>query len=111
MNLRALASGLLTFTAFAHVLEHLLRSHAPGMLIAGIVYGVLGTWLRWWPGKLALIVCAILPALGGLGGTQQLLAAPAIDPILAGMVAIDAVVVACCVVCLVRGAAGAPAKP
>jgi hypothetical protein len=110
MNLRALASGSLAFTGFAHVLEHLLRSHDRGMLIAGIVYFALGVWLRR-PGKLPLIAGAILPALGGLAGTQQLLAAPAIDPILAGMVAIDALVVVCCVVCLVRGEASAPAKP
>jgi len=102
VNLRAVASGLLTFTGFAHVLEHWLRSREQGMLIAGIVYFALGVWLRR-PGKLPLIAGAILPALGGLGGTQQLLAAPALDPILAGMVAIDAVVVVCCVVCLVRG--------
>jgi hypothetical protein len=110
MNPRAIASGLLTFTGFAHVLEYWLRSHDQGMLIAGIVYFALGVWLRR-PGKLPLIASAILPALGGLGGAQQLLAAPALDPILAGMVAIDAVVVACCVVCLVRGEAVAPAKP
>ena len=110
MNLRVLASGLLTFTGFAHVLEYWLRSHDPGMLIAGIVYFALGVWLRR-PGKLPLIAGTILPALGGLGGTQQLLAAPALDAVLAGMVAIDAVVVVCCVACLVRGEASAPAKP
>ncbi len=102
MNPRAIAGGLLLFTGFAHVLEHWLRSQSREMLIAGIVYFALGVWLRR-PGKLPLIAGSVLPALGGLGGAQQLLAAPAIDPILAGMIAIDLVVVACCVTCLLRG--------
>ena len=102
MNARMLASGLLLFTGFAHVLEYWLRSQAQTMLIAGIIYFALGVWLRR-PGKAPLIASALLPALGGLGGTQQLLAAAgAVDPILAGMVAIDAVVVVCCVWSLVK---------
>ena len=102
MSHRALASGLLLFTGFAHVLEYWLRSHVQTMLIAGIVYFALGVWLRR-PGKAPLIASAILPALGGLGGAQQLAGAGALDPILAGMVAIDVVVVVCCVLCLVKG--------
>jgi hypothetical protein len=102
MTPAALASWLLVFTGFAHVLEHWLRSHESGMLIAGIVYFALGVWLRR-PSKPALIASAVLPALGGLGGTQQLVAAGRFDPILAGMIAIDAVVVVCCVIALMRG--------
>lgn len=108
MNPTSLASGLLVFTGFAHVLEHWLRSHENGMLIAGIVYFALGVWLRR-PSKPTLIAGALLPALGGLGGTQQLVAGR-FDPILAGMVAIDAIVVVCCVTALMRGrTAGASA--
>ena len=108
MSPRTIASSLLLFTGFAHVLEYWLRSGAQTMLIAGIVYFALGVWLRR-AGKLPLVASAILPALGGLGGAQQLAASGAIDPILAGMIAIDAVVVACCVWALARGeAASAP---
>jgi hypothetical protein len=107
VNTRALASGLLLFTGFAHVLEYWLRSQAQPMLIAGIVYFALGVWLRR-PGKLALIAGALLPALGGLGGAQQL--AARFDPVLAGMVAIDMVVVVCCVMSIAEErAAGASA--
>jgi hypothetical protein len=102
MNPRTIASGLLLFTGVAHAAENLLRSHDPGMLVAGAIYFAIGLWLRR-PGKLPLIAGAVLPALGGSLGTQQLLAAPAIDPVLGGMVAIDLVVVACCAVCLLKG--------
>jgi len=102
MNPTSLASGLLVFTGFAHVLEYWLRSHDNGMLIAGIVYFALGVWLRR-PSKPALIVGALVPALGGIAGTQQLVASGTFDPILAGMIAIDAVVVLCCVMALMRG--------
>ena len=100
MNPTSLASGLLIFTGFAHVLEHWLRSHESGMLIAGVVYFALGVWLRR-PSKPALIASAVLPALGGLGGTQQLVAAGRFDPVLAAMIAIDAVVVVCALASLV----------
>ncbi|MFI5320143.1 MAG: hypothetical protein ACHQ6V_11245, partial [Myxococcota bacterium] len=80
--------------------------HATPMLVFGAIYFALGLWLRR-PGKAPLIASAVLPALGGLGGAQQLAAAPALDPVLAGMVAIDAVVVVCCVACLVKGEASA----
>lgn len=108
MNPRAIASGLLLFTGVAHAAEFALRSHAPAMLVAGAVYFALGLWLRR-PGKLALVASAVLPALGGLGGLQQLRAAASVDPILAGMLAIDAVVVVCCVVALARGSKSAAA--
>ena len=109
MNPRAIASSLLLFTGVAHAAEYGLRSHALPMLVFGAIYFALGLWLRR-AGKAPLIASALLPALGGFGGAQQLLAATgAIDPILAGMVAIDAVVVVCCVWTLARGdAASAP---
>jgi hypothetical protein len=72
------------------------------MLVFGGIYFALGLWLRR-PGKLPLVFGALIPAIGGLGGASQLAAAPALDPILAGMVAIDLAVVACCAICLVRG--------
>ncbi|HEY8120512.1 MAG TPA: hypothetical protein VII78_04285 [Myxococcota bacterium] len=106
MNPRTIASGLLLFTGVAHAAEWALRSHATPMLVFGAIYFALGLWLRR-PGKAPLIASAVLPALGGLGGAQQLAAAPALDPVLAGMVAIDAVVVVCCVACLVKGEASA----
>ena len=109
VNPRSLASGLLLFTGVAHAAEWALRSHAAPMLLFGAIYFALGLWLRR-AGKPPLIAGAAVPALGGLGGAQQLLAAPAIDPVLAGMVAIDAVVVVCCVMCLVRGESGASAR-
>ncbi len=105
MNLRAIASGLLLFTGVAHVAEYFARSHDSGMVVAGVVYFALGLWLRR-AGKAPLVASAILPALGGGLGASQM-SAGAVDPILAGMIAIDAVVVACCVVCLVRGEAAA----
>ncbi len=109
MNPRALASGLLLFTGALHAAEYGLRSHALPMLVFGAIYFALGFWLRR-AGKAPLIASVVLPALGGFGGAQALLAASPVDPILAGMVAIDAVVVVCCVVCLVKGeAASAPA--
>ena len=108
MNPRALASGLLLFTGALHAAEYGLRSHALPMLVFGAIYFALGFWLRR-AGKAPLIASALLPALGGFGGTQQLLAAGAVDPILAGMVAIDAVVVVCCVLCLVKGETDAAA--
>jgi hypothetical protein len=106
MNPRTIASGLLLFTGVAHAAEWALRNHATPMLVFGAIYFALGLWLRR-PGKAPLIASAVLPALGGLGGAQQLAAAPALDPVLAGMVAIDAVVVVCCVACLVKGEASA----
>ncbi len=98
-NLRSLASALLIFTGVAHLAEFALRSHAAVMAVAGVVYLALGLWLRR-PGRLALWASLLLPALGGLGGFQQL--RQAFDPILAAMVAIDAVVVVCCAVVLWR---------
>ena len=106
MNPRAIASGLLLFTGVAHVAENLLRSHDPGMLVAGAIYFAIGLWLRR-AGKPPLIAGALLPALGGSLGAQRLLAAPTIDPALGVMVAIDAVVVVCCAMSLLRGEAKA----
>jgi hypothetical protein len=100
MNPRSLASGLLLFTGVAHAAEWALRSHAAPMLVFGALYFALGLWLRR-AGRAPLFASIALPGIGGVGGAQQLLAMPAIDPVLAGMVAIDAVVVVCCVVCLV----------
>jgi hypothetical protein len=96
---RSIASALLLFTGVAHVAEFALRSHAPPMLIAGIVYLALGLWLRR-PGRIALWASLLLPAIGGLGGLQGLRAT--FDPILAVMVAIDAAVVVCCAAALWR---------
>ena len=107
---RALASALLLFSGALHAAEYGLRSHALPMLVFGAIYFALGLWLRR-AGKAPLIASAPLPALGGFGGAQQLLgSAGAVDPILAGMVAIDAVVVVCCVLCLVKGEADARAS-
>jgi hypothetical protein len=106
MNPRAIASGLLLFTGVAHAAEYALRSHATPMLVFGAIYFALGLWLRR-AGKPPLVASALIPALGGLGGAQQL-AAGAFDWVLAGMVAIDSVVVVCCAVSLLRGVARAP---
>ncbi|MFI5321905.1 MAG: hypothetical protein ACHQ6V_20190, partial [Myxococcota bacterium] len=73
MNQRTIASGLLLFTGVAHAAEWALRSHATPMLVFGAIYFALGLWLRR-PGKAPLIASAVLPALGGLGGAQQLAA-------------------------------------
>jgi hypothetical protein len=106
MSARSLASALLLFTGVAHAAEWALRSHAAPMLVFGAVYFALGLWLRR-PGKAPLVASIALPALGGLGGAQQLAAAPAVDPVLAGMVAIDAIVVVCCILAWRRGDAAA----
>ena len=103
MNPRTIASGLLLFTGVAHVAEFVVRSHELPMAVFGAIYFALGLWLRR-PGKAGLIASTVLPAVGGLGGAMQMSAGP-VDPILAGMVAIDVVVVACCVWTLARGAA------
>ena len=106
MSPRQAASGLLLFTGVAHAAEWALRSHALVMLVFGVIYFALGLWLRR-GGKAPLVVSALVPGLVGFGGAQQLLAAPAVDPVLAGMIAIDAVVVVCCLVSLLRAVAGA----
>lgn len=107
MNPRALASGLLLFTGVLHAAEYGLRSHALPMLVFGAIYFALGLWLRR-AGKAPLIASVVLPALGGGLGVPGLLAAPVLDLVLAAMVAIDAVVVVCCVVCLVKGDTASP---
>ncbi len=101
---RKLASGLLLFTGVAHVLYVLVAGEAgggAGSAIAGGIYFAIGFALRTaarWPVWLG----AILPALGGLGGVQVLLAS--FDPVMLLFVLIDVVVVACCVSLLVKRA-------
>jgi hypothetical protein len=94
---RKLASGLLLFTGIAHVLYTLVGGEAGGGVaaaLAGVVYLGIGLALRRpdvWP----LWLGALLPALGGLGGTQLVLTR--FDAVLLLFVVIDVVVVACCV--------------
>lgn len=95
-RVRFLASALLLFTGVAHGAKYLASSGAdgPGMAAFGVIYFVLGLLLRR-PGAWPLWLAAVLPAVGGLGGVGLLRAQ--FDPVLALFVAIDVVVVACCV--------------
>jgi hypothetical protein len=93
------------FTGVAHVLYVLVAGEAgggAGSAIAGVIYLAIGLALRR-PGAWPLWLGAILPALGGLGGVQLLLAR--FDPVMLLFVLIDVVVVACCVHGLVKRAA------
>jgi hypothetical protein len=102
---RKLASALMLFTGVAHLVYVLVAGEAgggAGAAIAGVVYFGIGLALRR-PGAWPLWLGAILPALGGLGGVQLLLAR--FDPVMLLFVAIDVVVVACCIHGLVKRAA------
>jgi hypothetical protein len=97
---RNVASALLLFTGVAHVVKYVAGGGAdgPGMAVFGVIYFALGALLRLpraWP----LWPAVILPAIGGLGGSGLL--REHFDPVLALFVAIDVVVVACCVWLLV----------
>ena len=94
---RKLASALMLFTGVAHLLYVLVAGEAgggAGAAIAGVVYFGIGLALRR-PGASPLRLGAVLPALGGLGGAQLVLAR--FDAVLLLFVAIDVIVVACCV--------------
>jgi hypothetical protein len=94
---RKLASVLMLFTGVAHVVYVLVAGEAgggAGAALAGVVYFGIGLALRR-PGAWPLWLGALLPALGGLGGTQ--LIRERFDPVLLLFVAIDVVVVACCI--------------
>lgn len=94
---RKLASALMLFTGVAHVVYVLVAGEAgggAGAALAGVVYFGIGLALRR-PGAWPLWLGALLPALGGLGGTQ--LIRERFDPVLLLFVAIDVVVVACCI--------------
>jgi hypothetical protein len=94
---RKLASALMLFTGVAHVVYVLVAGEAgggSGAALAGVVYLGIGFALRR-PGAWPLWLGALLPALGGLGGTQLVL--QRFDVVLLLFVAIDVVVVACCV--------------
>jgi len=97
---RTIASALLLFTGVAHLVKYFVSSGADGagMAVFGVIYFALGVLLRR-PGAWPLWPAAALPALGGLGGFGLLRAS--FDPVLALFVAIDVVVVACCVWLLV----------
>ncbi len=102
---RKLASALLLFTGVAHLLYVLVAGDAgggAGSAIAGVIYFGSGLALRR-PGAWPLWLGAVLPALGGLGGVQLLLAR--FDPVMLLFVGIDVVVVACCIHGLVKRAA------
>jgi hypothetical protein len=94
---RKLASALMLFTGVAHVAYVLLAGEAgggAGAALAGVIYCGIGLALRR-PGVWPLWLGALLPALGGLGGTQLIL--QRYDAVLLLFVAIDVVVVGCCV--------------
>ena len=97
---RTIASALLLFTGVAHGVKYFASSGAdgPGMAVFGVIYFVLGVLLRR-PGAWPLWLAAVLPAVGGLGGSGLL--RESFDPVLALFVAIDVVVVAICVWLLV----------
>jgi hypothetical protein len=97
---RTVASALLLFTGVAHLVKWLADSGADGagMAVFGVIYFALGLLLRR-PDAWPLWLAAVLPALGGLGGSTLL--AERLDPVLALFVAMDVVVVACCVWLLV----------
>jgi hypothetical protein len=63
------------------------------MAVFGVIYFALGLALRR-PGAWPLWLSVLLPAVGGLGGSQLL--RESFDPVLALFVAIDVAVVACC---------------
>jgi hypothetical protein len=101
---RKLASALMLFTGVAHVVYVLVAGEAgggTGAALAGVIYFGIGLGLRR-PGTWPLWLGALLPALGGLGGIQLVL--QRFDPVLLLFVAIDVVVVACCVYLLVTRA-------
>jgi hypothetical protein len=94
---RKLASALLLFTGVAHLLHVLMAGEAAGGVgaaLAGLLYFGIGIALRRpdvWP----LWLGALLPALGGLGGTRLILAS--FNSVTLLFVLIDVVVVGCCV--------------
>lgn len=98
---RAIASALLLFTGAAHLARYFAASGADGagMAAFGGIYFALGLALRW-PGAWPLWLAVVLPTVGGLGGAGLLRAR--FDPVLALFVAIDVVVVACCIGLLAR---------
>jgi hypothetical protein len=101
---RKLASALMLFTGVAHVVYTLAAGEAAGgagAALAGVIYFGIGIALRR-PGAWPLWLGALLPALGGVGGTQLILAR--FDAVLLLFVGIDVVVVACCVYLLVTRA-------
>jgi hypothetical protein len=101
---RKLASALMLFSGVAHVLYVLVAGEASGgtgAAVAGLIYFGIGLALRR-PGAWQLWLGALLPALGGLGGTQLVL--QRFDAVLLLFVAIDVVVVACCAWLLVARA-------
>jgi len=97
---RTIASALLLFTGVAHLVKYFASSGADGagMAVFGVIYFALGVLLRR-PGAWPLWLAAVLPAVGGLGGSGLL--RESFDPVLALFVAIDVGVVACCIWLLV----------
>lgn len=93
-RVRAIASGLLLFTGVAHLAQYFASGAGdPGMAVFGVIYFVLGLLLRR-PGAWPLWLAVVLPAVGGLGGSTLL--REQFDPVLALFIAIDVVVVGCC---------------
>ena len=100
---RAIASALLLFTGVTHLLYYVAgTAQGAGMAVFGVIYFALGLALRR-PGRWPLWLALLLPAIGGLGGSQLLRAG--FDPVLALFVAIDVAVVACCLGLIVRRSA------
>jgi hypothetical protein len=93
---RTIASALLLFTGVAHLVYSFAGPGAadgPGMAVFGGIYFALGLALRL-PAAWPLWLSVLLPGVGGLGGSAAL--RESFDPIMALFVAIDVVVVACC---------------
>jgi hypothetical protein len=93
---RTIASALLLFTGVAHLVHYFAGPGAadgPGMAVFGGIYFALGLALRL-PAAWPLWLSVLLPGVGGLGGSAAL--RESFDPIMALFVAIDVVVVACC---------------
>jgi len=93
---RTIASGLLLFTGVAHLVRYFAESGADGagMAVFGLIYFALGLALRR-PGAWPLWLGAVVPAVGGLGGSALL--REGLDPVMALFVAIDVAVVGVCV--------------
>jgi len=94
---RSVGSALLLLSGVAHLVHVLVAGEAAGGVgaaLAGVVYFGIGLALRR-PERWPLWLGAVLPALGGLGGTQLVFAR--FNAVTLLFVMVDVVVVACCV--------------
>ncbi len=105
-GLRRFAAGLMVLSGVTHVAQLAVYGAAHsvvGAALFGAVYFVIGLFL-WGRGRIALILGAVLPAIGGaLGVVRFLYVQP--NPFSVFHVAIDLLVVPVCVYLLVRGEA------